>query len=195
MPTTQDCEESAKEPRPRVTVFAPHPLLTVTLEREGAGREQVHFHPGGQGVWVTRMVACLGAEPVFCGFLGGESGVLLGGLLLGLGGAQHLVGTTAASGCYVTDRRSGERQLLTCTLSDPSSRHEVDELFYELFLITRAEATVRIGASAGAAKLPASWTGQRLPRGRRATGGQRWARSARGAAGVTDSPCRIACGA
>ncbi|MFI5008644.1 MAG: PfkB family carbohydrate kinase [Solirubrobacterales bacterium] len=136
MPRTQDCEESVKERCPRVAVFAPHPLLTVTLEREGAGREQVHFHPGGQGVWVARMVACLGAEPVLCGFLGGESGVLLGGLLQRLGGAQRLVGTASASGCYVTDRRSGERQLLTCTLSDPPSRHEVDELFS----ITCAEA-------------------------------------------------------
>jgi 1-phosphofructokinase len=29
----------------------------------------------------------------------------------------------------VTDRRSGERELLACTLSDPPSRHELDELF------------------------------------------------------------------
>jgi 1-phosphofructokinase len=128
-----------QDERPRVTIFAPHPLLTVTLEREGPGREQVHFHPGGQGVWVARMVACLGAEPVLCGFLGGESGELLQGLLerqIGQTGGLRLVETATASGAYVTDRRSGERELLTCTLSDPPSRHELDELFS----ITCAEA-------------------------------------------------------
>jgi len=60
------------------------------------------------------MLANMGAEPVLCGFLGGE---------------RKLVRTLAASGCYVTDRRSGERQLLALTLSDPPSRHELDELF------------------------------------------------------------------
>ncbi|MGA2319183.1 MAG: PfkB family carbohydrate kinase [Solirubrobacteraceae bacterium] len=119
-----------------MAIFGPHPLLTVTLEREGPERERVHFHAGGQGVWVARMAAHLGAEPVLCGFVGGESGELLGGLLARLGGECRLVGTATASGCYVTDRRSGERQLLTCTLSDPPSRHELDELFS----ITCAEA-------------------------------------------------------
>jgi len=114
---------------PRIAVFGAHPLLTVTLEREGPEREQIHFHPGGQGVWVARMAACLGAEPVLCGFLGGESGELLAGLLERLGGERRLVASASASGCYVTDRRSGERELLACTLSDPPSRHELDELF------------------------------------------------------------------
>jgi 1-phosphofructokinase len=127
---------SAGNRQPRIAIFAPHPLLTVTLEREGVRHEQVHFHPGGQGVWVARMAASLGAEPVLCGFLGGESGELLGGLLQRQIGRVRLVDTVSASGCYVTDRRSGERQVLTCTLSDPPSRHELDELFS----ITCAEA-------------------------------------------------------
>ena len=37
--------------------------------------------------------------------------------------------TAGASGCYVTDRRSGQRELLAMSLSDPPSRHELDELF------------------------------------------------------------------
>jgi 1-phosphofructokinase len=137
LPTTQRSGTiSAGKPEQRIAVFAPHPLLTVTLEREGSRHEQVHFHPGGQGVWVARMAASLGAEPVLCGFLGGESGELLGGLLKRQVGRVRLVDTVSASGCYVTDRRSGERELLTCTLSDPPSRHELDELFS----ITCAEA-------------------------------------------------------
>lgn len=113
----------------RVAVFGPHPLLTVTIEREGPERERVHFHAGGQGVWVARMVGCLGAEPVLCGFRGGESGQLLDALLADLPGEQRLVETASSSGCYLTDRRSGERKVLTFEFSDPPSRHELDDLF------------------------------------------------------------------
>lgn len=104
-------------------------MLTVTIEREGDEREQIHFHAGGQGVWVARMVAQLGAEPVLCGFLGGESGELLKGLLERMDIRLRLVEAASASGCYVTDRRSGERKVLSCVLSDPPSRHGLDELF------------------------------------------------------------------
>ncbi len=113
---------------PRVAIFAPNPLLAVTLEREGPERERVHFHPAGQGVWVARMAGCLGAQPVLCGMIGGESGEILLGLLHKLPGEQRLVSSSSASGCYVTDRRSGERELITSTLSDPPSRHELDDL-------------------------------------------------------------------
>ena len=115
----------------RVAIFAPHPLLTVTLEVEGRDRQSIHFHAGGQAVWVTRMAACMGARPVLCGFLGGESGELLLGLLERVvgSGELRLVKTASASGCYVTDRRTGRRELLAMKLSDPPSRHELDELF------------------------------------------------------------------
>jgi 1-phosphofructokinase len=138
----------------RVAVFGPHPLLTVTLEREGPERERVHFHAGGQGVWVARMIACLGAAPVLCGFLGGESGQLLEGLLADLPGERRLVPTASSSGCYVTDRRSGERNVLTCEFSDPPSRHELDDLFS----ITVAEA-VACGSLAVTNPMP----GEALP--------------------------------
>jgi 1-phosphofructokinase len=110
-------------------VFAPHPLLTVTLEREGTDREAVLFAAGGQGVWVARAAAELGAVPALCSFIGGESGELLRGLMERLPGERCLVPTATASGCYVTDRRGGEFQVLTMTLSDPPSRHELDDLF------------------------------------------------------------------
>jgi len=120
---------NAPEPRPRVAVFAPHPLLTVTLERTGEGRDQVHFHTGGQGVWVAHMIASMGAEPVLCAFLGGESGELLLPLLEGLGGERRLVPAATASCCYVIDRRSVERRVLASALSDPPMQDELDELF------------------------------------------------------------------
>ena len=54
---------------PRVAVFGPNPLLTVSIETRG-GHDDVHLHPGGQGVWLSRMAGEMGAEPVLCGLLG-----------------------------------------------------------------------------------------------------------------------------
>lgn len=119
------------EPRPKVALFAPHPLLTVTIEMEGMDRQRIHFHAGGQGAWAARMVAEMGAIPVLCGFIGGESGQLLEGLLEQAisPGELRIVRSAASSGCYVTDRREDKRKLVAMTLSDPPSRHELDELF------------------------------------------------------------------
>jgi 1-phosphofructokinase len=115
---------------PAVTIFAPNPLLTVTLELEGGERERIHFHAGGQGVWVARVAESRGCAPVLCGLLGGEPGDLLRPLIASAtGGRAHLVRSSSASGCYVTDRRTGERKLLAMSLSDAPSRHELDELF------------------------------------------------------------------
>jgi 1-phosphofructokinase len=115
---------------PAVALFAPNPLLTVTLEIEGKDRESIHFHAGGQGVWAAGAALALGATPVLCGLIGGEVGELLRPLIdKAAGGEACLVEALSSSGCYVTDRRSGERELLAMKLSDPPSRHELDELF------------------------------------------------------------------
>lgn len=114
----------------RIAIFGPHPLLTVSLEREGDdARERIHFHAGGQGVWVARQAGELGGEPVLCGFVGGEAGALLRPLLEGLPGERRIVETASESGCYVVDRRAGERDALAFTASEPPSRHELDALF------------------------------------------------------------------
>lgn len=119
----------AEDNEPAVALFAPHPLLTVTIEAEGPQRQSIHFHAGGQGVWVAAMARCMGARPILCGLLGGEPGALLRPLIAqAVGSATHLVGTAGASGCYVVDRRRGERELVAMSLSDPPSRHELDEL-------------------------------------------------------------------
>ena len=113
---------------PRVTVFGPHPLLSVTIEARG-DVDDVHLHAGGQGVWVSRAAGELGAHPVLCGFLGGETGHVLASLLEQLPGDRRLVHTEGGSGCYVTDRRGGTRELLARSLAEPPSRHEADDLF------------------------------------------------------------------
>ena len=111
----------------RVAVFAPHPLLTITVERRGGG-DDVHLHAGGQGVWVSRMAAELGAEPILCGFAGGETGEVLQALLGHMAGERRLIATATRTGCYVVDRREGERRLVGSALAEAPSRHELDDL-------------------------------------------------------------------
>jgi 1-phosphofructokinase len=114
---------------PRLTVFGPHPLLSITIERLGADEDDIHLHAGGQGVWVARMAGEMGADPSLCSFCGGETGRLLMPLLETLPGEVKCVETASASGCYVIDRRSGERQMVAHRWSEPPSRHEADDLF------------------------------------------------------------------
>ncbi len=116
-------------PRPSVTVFSPHPLLGVTIELRGEHQDDVHMHPAGQGVWVARMAAELGAHPILCGFIGGETGTVLRPLLDTLDADLRLVDAAASAGTYVVDRRSGEREFVATAWSDPPSRHELDDLF------------------------------------------------------------------
>lgn len=111
-----------------VAIFGPHPLLGVAIESRG-GSDDIHFHPGGQGVWVARMAGEMGAHPILCGFVGAEPGVPVGALLAGLPGERRLVPTTGPSGSYVADRRAGGGETLAIALADPPSRHELDALF------------------------------------------------------------------
>ena len=116
----------------RITIFGPNPLLTVAIERRPghpAEGDDIHLHAGGQGVWVNRSAAVLGADTVLCGFIGSETGNVLGPLLEALPGEKHLVRTEGPSGCYITDRREGERDLVSRSWSTPPSRHEIDDLF------------------------------------------------------------------
>ncbi len=116
------------EPSGRITVFGPSPMLTVTIEERGEGRDDVHCHPAGQGVWLSRMAGELGAWPILCSLIGGETGTVLQPLLAALPGERRLIRTEASTGCYVTDRRSGERQVLAQAYVAPPSRHETDGL-------------------------------------------------------------------
>jgi 1-phosphofructokinase len=112
---------------PRVTILGPDPLLSITVEAR-AGRDDIHLHAAGQGVWVARMAAELGAYPVLCSLLGGETGAVLESLLDGLPGERRLIPTVASSGSYVTDRRGDERRLVAGALREAPLRHEVDDL-------------------------------------------------------------------
>lgn len=116
--------------KPKVAVFSPNPMVSIAVESFSAeGGDDIHIHPAGQGVWVARMAAELGADPVLCGFIGGEVGTVLRPLLEEMPIELRLVGTAEASGTYIHDRRSGEREPIAQSAAFPASRHEVDELF------------------------------------------------------------------
>lgn len=116
--------------RPRVAIFSPNPMVSIAIESFSAdGGDDIHVHPAGQGVWVARMAAELGAEPVLCGFIGGEVGSILRPLLEEMPVELRLIETAEPSGVYIHDRRSGERVPVAQSAALPASRHEVDDLF------------------------------------------------------------------
>jgi 1-phosphofructokinase len=115
---------------PRLAVFAPSPIVTVTVERSGGGDPEIHFHPGGQGFWVARMAARLGARVILCASIGGESGRVLRALLDDEEGIElRTVASRRANGAYVHERRNGRRTVVAAVPSPTLTRHEQDELF------------------------------------------------------------------
>ncbi len=133
-------------PAPPVVVFGPDPLLSVTIERAGTA-EEVHVHAAGQGVWVARMAGELGARPILCGFLGGETGDALAPLLEALPGERRMVRTAGFSGSYVVDRRSGERHVVVAAPRPAPHRHEIDDLIAVTCAAAMESALLVVGNS------------------------------------------------
>ncbi|STZ34614.1 1-phosphofructokinase family hexose kinase [Mycolicibacterium smegmatis] len=94
-----------------VVIFAPLPVLTVTVE-DRSGEDDIHVHAGGQGVWQSRMVASLGVPTVLCSALGGETGSVLGHLLPTTDVTLRMVPVSSRNGAYVHDRRKGDREVV-----------------------------------------------------------------------------------
>jgi 1-phosphofructokinase len=110
-------------------VFAPSPLLTVTVEGDRAGNDEVHLHAGGQGFWIARMLVALGVRTDLCMPLGGEVGRVLEVLVATEGVGVRAGTSTQGNGAYVHDRRGGERDVVADMSPAVLSRHEVDELY------------------------------------------------------------------
>jgi 1-phosphofructokinase len=121
--------ERAAQALPRVAVFAPSPALTITVEGAPGSDDEIHLHAGGQGFWVARMAKVLGAHVTFCTALGGESGAVLEGLIRTWFSDIRPVHTAGASGAYIHDRRSGEREPVAHVRGSQLQRHEADELY------------------------------------------------------------------
>ncbi|MCU7729860.1 PfkB family carbohydrate kinase [Actinoplanes sp. KI2] len=126
----------------RVMVFAPAPQLTVTIEQQH-DQPELHVHPGGQGIWQTRMITSLGAEVTLCAAVGGEVGRVLKPLLDFKGVTLRTVQRETGSGWYVHDRRDGQRRSLAEIAGAPFTRHELDEL-YNLALAEGLRAGIAI---------------------------------------------------
>jgi 1-phosphofructokinase len=126
-----------------LAVFAPSPLLTVTVEPGPEGEPELHLHAGGQGFWVARMGATLGADVVLCCPLGGETGAVLKERMEHEGVTVRSVRCEGANAAYVHDRRDGQRVALAETRSPTLSRHELDEL-YGMALTTGLDADITL---------------------------------------------------
>ncbi|MCV7193121.1 1-phosphofructokinase family hexose kinase [Mycolicibacterium brumae] len=127
-----EADEPTPEEPATVVIFAPAPVLTVTVE-DLSGEPDIHVHPGGQGVWQSRMVSSLGVPTVLCAALGGETGSVLGHLLPTTDVTVRSVSVSSRNGAYVHDRRTGEREIIAESPGSPLDRHELDSL-YELTL-------------------------------------------------------------
>ena len=114
--------------RPRAVVFAPSPLLTITIEARG-DRPELHLHGGGQGFWVARMLSSLGVDVRVCASFGGETGHVVRSLVEKEGIEVLEVEAATPNVAYVHDRRSGERVPVVEIDAEPLSRHEVDALY------------------------------------------------------------------
>ncbi|HTU78416.1 MAG TPA: PfkB family carbohydrate kinase [Solirubrobacteraceae bacterium] len=115
--------------RPALIVFAPSPLLTITVEAAGSDHQEIHLHAGGQGFWVARMAALLGTEVGLCCALGGESGAVLRALIAKENVQLLAVECAAANGVYIHARRGGVREQFARTDCMGLSRHEADALY------------------------------------------------------------------
>jgi len=112
----------------QVMVFAPAPILTVTIEQQ-ADTLELHLHPGGQGVWQSRMIAALGTPVTLCVALGGEVGDTLRKLFAEEGVTVRVVERESGTGWYVHDRRDGTRAEIAENPGAPMIRHDIDELY------------------------------------------------------------------
>ncbi|MDQ0615144.1 1-phosphofructokinase [Microbacterium sp. W4I4] len=111
-----------------VTIFAPSPTLTVTVENSGDA-DEIHIHAGGQGVWQARMLCRLGVSVTMCCTLAGEVGQVIRHLLEDDGVEVVGIDRPGRASAYVQDRRGGEREEIGAEVGDPIARHELDELY------------------------------------------------------------------
>ncbi len=130
-----------------VFVFAPDPLLTVTMEA-GPDGDEIHLHPGGQGFWVARMAGALGAVVSLGGPFGGESGAVVRHLMADTGLQIAAVPVAGVNGAYVHDRRDGERVEIAAMRPTALSRHDVDD-FYGAALTGALDSDVTVLAGPG----------------------------------------------
>src|SRR5262245_14551425 len=115
--------------RPGVVIFAPTPVLTVSIERGTTEAEEVHLHAGGQGIWVARMLDSLGCRPIVCGPFGGETGAVAQSILEREGVDLRAVAVAGATAVNVEENTEASQDSLVHTEPPPLDRHELDDLY------------------------------------------------------------------
>lgn len=134
-------------------VFAPSPLLTVTVE-PGVAQPEIHLHAGGQGFWIARMLVVLGLHARMCSPLSGEVGQVLETLITKEGVDVRIGSDTAGNGAYVHDRREGEREEIAEMAPAVLSRHQVDDLYSDALTHGLATDITVLGGPATAEVIP-----------------------------------------
>jgi 1-phosphofructokinase len=152
-----------------VMVFAPAPVLTVTIEHQ-AGALELHVHAGGQGIWQARMLVSLGASVILCAAMGGEVGSIVRRVLADEEITLRAVLRQAGSGWYVDDRRDG-RQRIAEAPGAPMIRHDLDEL-YNVSLAEGLRASVVVLSGPGHPSVVAPDVYRRLAADLTANGGR-----------------------
>lgn len=128
MPETPDPTQASIR-HEGVVVISPTPRLTVTIERGTDDEPEIHLHAGGQGVWVARMAALLGAPATLCAPFGGETGRVLPLLLEDDGVTVAAIACSGPNGAYCHDRRSDDRIEIADVPTPPLNRHEADDFY------------------------------------------------------------------
>lgn len=129
-------------PVPSICVFAPWLIFTVTIETVGTGDDEIYIHAGGQGFWVARMIKSLGLQPILCGPVGGETGIVLEALIHAEGIEFEGTSCQRWNGGYIHDRRSGKRQKIAEMACPGLNRHEYDNLYDSVLTLGMQSGTV-----------------------------------------------------
>lgn len=137
-----------------VTIFAPSPTLTVTVEDHPQGSE-IHVHAGGQGVWQARMLRRLDTTVTICCVLSGEIGRVLRHLLEDEGISVVAVEREGRGSAYLHDRRDGRRVEIADEEGDPIGRHHLDDLYGAVLHSAADSSVVILSGPAGEATVPA----------------------------------------
>ncbi|ERG64856.1 hypothetical protein L332_10430 [Agrococcus pavilionensis RW1] len=134
----------------RVLIFAPAPLLTVTIE-EFRGAPDVHVHVGGQGVWQGRMLRSLGVDVALVCSVAGETGLVVRQLLEREGFGVVAIERDAIGPAYVHDGRDDDREPIVEAEGEPLARHELDALYSAaLSEAPKADLVILSGPEGGA---------------------------------------------
>lgn len=136
-----------------VTILAPSPTLTVTVEDHPQGSE-IHVHAGGQGVWQARMLRRLDVSVTMCCVLIGEVGRTLKHLLEDEGITVVAVEREGRGSAYLHDRRQGQRLVIAEEEGDAIDRHARDDLYGAMLHSSAESKAVLLSGPAGDATVP-----------------------------------------